>query len=194
MYDKVRKHALENLTSEVLSSPESFKAWFDRAIAIFNEPRPKTEVSKPSVVVYCDGACSGNPGPGGWGAVISMGDYRREYSGFVPEATNNRMELTAAIEALSALKKPCNVTLYSDASYLVTAFRKGWLSYWMDRGWRKSDGKPVENQDLWKQLAVLTERHDVTFIKVKGHADNEWNNRCDQLAVAAYKAAAKEVA
>ena len=141
------------------------------------------------VTIYTDGACSGNPGPGGWGAVLLFNGFRREISGFEPQTTNNRMELTAAIEALSALKEPCEVRLYSDSSYLVNAFSQRWLAGWQRRGWIKSDKKPVENTDLWKRLLELTGVHSVEWIKVKGHADNAENNRCDELATLAIKQA-----
>ena len=137
------------------------------------------------VTIYTDGACSGNPGPGGWGAVLLFNEFRREMSGFEPATTNNRMELTAAIEALGALKEPCEVRLYSDSSYLVNAFEQRWLVNWQRRNWIKSDKKPVENQDLWQKLLSLTQIHKVTWIKVKGHASNVENNRCDKLATGA---------
>ena len=139
------------------------------------------------VTIYTDGACSGNPGPGGWGAVLMFNEFRKEMSGFEPQTTNNRMELTAAIVALKALKEPCEVRLYSDSAYLVNAFQQKWLENWKKRNWVKSDKKPVENQDLWKELLLLTEIHAVTWIKVKGHASNKENNRCDELATGAIK-------
>lgn len=141
------------------------------------------------VKIYTDGACSGNPGPGGWGVVLIFKGIRREMSGYDPHTTNNRMELTAAIEALSALKEPCEVLLYSDSSYLVNAFLQRWLIGWQQRNWVKSDKKPVENKDLWQKLLELTGVHSVTWIKVKGHADNQENNRCDELATLAIKQA-----
>ncbi|MFO7262919.1 MAG: ribonuclease HI [Bacillaceae bacterium G1] len=137
------------------------------------------------VIIYTDGACSGNPGPGGWAAILMYGEHRKEISGGEVSTTNNRMELTAAIEALRQLKRPCRVTLYSDSAYLVNAFEQGWLEKWQQNGWRNSKKEPVENQDLWQALLDLTRRHDVRFCKVKGHHDNPWNNRCDALAVAA---------
>lgn len=141
------------------------------------------------VTIYTDGACSGNPGPGGWGAVLMFKGFRREMSGYEPQTTNNRMELTAAIEALSALKEPCEVQLYSDSSYLVNAFLQRWLVNWQQHNWVKSDKKPVENRDLWQKLLELTGVHQVAWIKVKGHADNKENNRCDELATLAIKQA-----
>ena len=137
------------------------------------------------VTIYTDGACSGNPGPGGWGAVLMFNQFRKEMSGFDPQTTNNRMELTAAIEALRALKEPCEVQLYSDSAYLVNAFQQNWLVNWQKRNWIKSDKKPVENQDLWKEILRLTGIHTVTWIKVKGHASNKENNRCDEMATGA---------
>ena len=140
------------------------------------------------LTIYTDGACSGNPGSGGWGAVLLYREMRREMSGYEPVTTNNRMELTAAIEALRALREPCKITLYSDSAYLVNAFLQRWLVSWQKNNWLKSDKKPVENQDLWKSLLELTRVHDVTFVKVKGHASNVENNRCDQLATGSIKA------
>lgn len=134
------------------------------------------------VTIYTDGACSGNPGKGGWGALLMFGDVKREISGFSPATTNNRMELMAAIKALEALKEPCNVDLYSDSSYLVNAINQQWLKKWTTNNWRTSSKKPVENIDLWKKILDLIRLHNVTFHKVKGHSDNEFNNRCDFLA------------
>jgi len=139
------------------------------------------------VTIYTDGACSENPGPGGWGAILMYDGHSKEISGAENLTTNNRMELTAAIEALSKLKYPCKVLLYSDSAYLVNCFNNRWYVSWQRNGWKNSKGQPVENQDLWKRLLELLEKHDVTFIKVKGHSDNEWNNRCDELARAAIK-------
>ena len=139
--------------------------------------------NKTVVSIYTDGACSGNPGPGGWAAVLMAQGAVKELSGYEEDTTNNRMELTAAIEALQKLTKPCSVKLYSDSSYLVSAFNQGWLDNWQRNGWRNSAGQAVSNPDLWKQLLLLSEKHKIEWIKVKGHADNEWNNRCDELAV-----------
>jgi len=139
------------------------------------------------VTIYTDGACSGNPGPGGWGAVLMYGEHKKEMSGAEQGTTNNRMELNAAIEALSVLKEPCKVTLYSDSAYLVNCFQQGWYKGWLRNGWKNSKNQPVENQDLWKELLRLMEIHTVQYVKVKGHADNEWNNRCDELATGAIK-------
>ncbi|WP_200966218.1 ribonuclease HI [Insulibacter thermoxylanivorax] len=134
------------------------------------------------VVIYTDGACSGNPGPGGWAAVLMYKGHIKEISGAEPETTNNRMELTAVIRALEMLKEPCKVQCYSDSAYLVNCFRERWYIGWQQNGWKNSKGKPVENQDLWIRLLELMDIHEVTYIKVKGHSDNEWNNRCDALA------------
>ncbi len=137
---------------------------------------------KKQVTLYTDGACSGNPGAGGWGVVLLYGEHRKEMSGGEKETTNNRMELTAVIKGLTALKFPCAVEVYSDSAYTVNGFLEGWVYGWENSGWKKADKKPVLNDDLWKELLSLTRRHEVTFHKVKGHADNELNNRCDELA------------
>lgn len=134
------------------------------------------------VTIYTDGACSGNPGPGGWGAILMYGAHRKEISGGERNTTNNRMELMAAIRALEALNETCEVELYSDSAYLVNAYQKGWIVSWVKNNWKKADKKPVENDDLWKRLLQLTMMHTVRFHKVKGHASNPENNRCDQLA------------
>jgi len=139
------------------------------------------------VQIYTDGACSGNPGPGGWGAVLMYGQHIKEMSGAEPNTTNNRMELQAAISALSSLKEACKVTLYSDSAYLVNCFKQGWYKGWLKNGWKNSKGQPVENQELWKELLRLMDIHQVEYVKVKGHADNKWNNRCDELATGAIK-------
>ncbi|MBR4711876.1 MAG: ribonuclease HI [Clostridia bacterium] len=141
-----------------------------------------TETPRKKVVIYTDGACSGNPGPGGWGAILEYGPHRKEISGSMPMTTNNRMEVLAAVSALGELRVPCDVTLYSDSTYLVNTFREHWLDSWVRRGWKKADGKPVENQDLWFSMNLLTKKHRVTFVWVKGHAANPGNNRCDELA------------
>lgn len=182
-YELARAYALSTVSPEILTSSALFKDWLDNMLARFNEPRPK--VTMPHVVIYTDGACSGNPGPGGYGAVLMIDGYRREISGSEADTTNNRMELLAAVRALSELKKPCIVSLHSDSAYLVNAFVNHWVDSWQRNGWQNSQKKAVPNRDLWEQLLELTGRHNVTFIKVKGHADDQWNNRCDQLAVAA---------
>lgn len=127
----------------------------------------------------------GNPGPGGWGAILIYKDIEREISGNKKETTNNQMELTAVIEALKMLKFPCEVTLYSDSSYTINGFKQGWIYNWRKNGWKTSDKKDVKNKELWEELYNLTTIHKIEFIKVKGHSDNEFNNRCDRLAVAA---------
>ncbi len=132
--------------------------------------------------IYTDGACSGNPGPGGWGAVLIYRGIEKEISGSALQTTNNRMELYAIIAALKELKRPCIVKLYSDSAYVVNAFQNGWIQNWQKLGWRKADGKAILNIDLWQELISLTREHQVQFIKVKGHADNLYNNRCDFLA------------
>ncbi len=134
------------------------------------------------VDIYTDGACRGNPGKGGWGAILVYGTKTKEMSGGEKNTTNNRMELTGAIEALSILKEPCEVTLTSDSKYLVDAISKGWLDSWRKNGWRKADRSEVLNVDLWQKLIVQLERHKVTFVWVHGHAGHEYNERCDVLA------------
>ena len=139
------------------------------------------------VTLYTDGACSGNPGPGGWGAILIYKDYKKEMSGGDKETTNNKMELTAAIEGLRALKEPCRVKLYSDSKYLIDGITKDWARSWRAKGWKKSDGKPALNVDLWEQILTLDEYHEIEYIWVKGHAGNPYNERCDRLAVAYYE-------
>jgi ribonuclease HI len=139
-------------------------------------------VNLPLIEIYTDGACSGNPGPGGWAAIIIDGDEEREISGGEPRTTNQRMELKAAIEALQALPAPSRVKLYSDSAYLVNCFLQNWMARWQKNGWTNTKGKPVENQDLWRKLAELNAKHRVSWIKVKGHHDNLYNERCDALA------------
>ena len=140
-----------------------------------------------TVTIYTDGACSGNPGPGGWGAILEWQGHEKELSGGEAQTTNNRMELTAVLTALRLLREPCIVELYSDSKYVVDAIDKGWLYGWQKKGWIKADKKPVLNVDLWQQLLPELKRHDVHLHWVKGHAENEKNNRCDQLAVAESK-------
>lgn len=138
------------------------------------------------VSIYTDGACSGNPGKGGWGAVLVYNGTEKEMSGFEAETTNNRMELTAVIRALAALREPCLVTLTTDSKYVCDAVTKGWVYGWQRKGWRKADGKPALNVDLWQQLLPLLQTHTVTFNWVKGHAGHPYNERCDVLAVQEY--------
>ena len=134
------------------------------------------------VDIYTDGACRGNPGKGGWGAVLVYNGREKELSGGERETTNNRMELTAAIKSLACLKEACEVTLYSDSKYLIDAVTKGWVYSWKSKGWKKADKSPALNVDLWEELLALLERHKVTFIWVKGHDGHEYNERCDTLA------------
>ena len=134
------------------------------------------------VIIYTDGACSGNPGPGGWGAILMYKGAKKEISGGMKETTNNIMEITAVIEALKCLKVESDVQVYSDSAYTVNAFNQGWIYNWMKNGWKTSGKDPVKNKELWQELYALTKKHKVEFIKVKGHADNEFNNRCDEMA------------
>ena len=144
------------------------------------------------VDIYTDGACRGNPGRGGWGAVLVYRGIEREMSGGEVMTTNNRMELTAAIEALSALLEPCEVTLTSDSKYMIDAVTKGWAESWRARGWKKADKSPALNPDLWEELLTLLTRHDVTFVWVKGHDGHPYNERCDKLATAFADSLAEE--
>ena len=139
------------------------------------------------VTIYTDGACSGNPGKGGWAAILIYNGHEKEISGFEAETTNNQMELCAVIEGIKALKEPCEVDIYSDSAYVVNAFNNGWIEAWKNNGWKNSKKKPVENKNLWETLLFVMRIHKVNFIKVDGHTDNEYNNRCDKLAVARYK-------
>ncbi len=136
------------------------------------------------VTLYTDGACSGNPGPGGWAAILQYGEAEKVLSGGEESTTNNRMELTAAIRGLEALKEPCAVTLYSDSRYLVDAVNLGWARGWRSRGWMRTRREPAKNPELWEELLALLEKHQVEFHWVKGHADDPCNARCDALAVA----------
>ncbi len=139
------------------------------------------------VVIYTDGACSGNPGPGGWGAILMYKENKKEISGGKKDTTNNIMELTAVIEGLKLLKYPCEVDLYSDSAYVVNAFVQGWIYNWAKNNWKTAGKEPVKNKEIWQELYALTKTHKVNFIKVKGHSDNEYNNRCDELARNAIK-------
>ena len=140
-----------------------------------------------TVTIYTDGACSGNPGPGGWGAILEWNGVEKELRGGENPTTNNRMELTAVIVALETLKEACIVELYSDSKYVIDALTKGWLASWRKNGWRKADKKPVLNIDLWERLLPQLAQHEIHYHWVKGHAENEKNNRCDQMAVAESK-------
>lgn len=139
------------------------------------------------IEIYTDGACSGNPGPGGWGAVLIYNGKEKELSGSEKETTNNRMELTAVIMALNALNQPCEVKLTTDSKYVCDAINKGWVYSWRKNGWKKSDKKPALNVDLWKELLSLLEKHEVEFIWVKGHNGHKYNEICDALAVKEYQ-------
>ena len=139
------------------------------------------------ITLYTDGACSGNPGAGGWGAVLIYNGYEKRISGAEKNTTNNRMEITAVINGLKCLKEPCEVDIYSDSAYTVNAFNMGWINDWAKAGWQKLDKKPLLNADLWQELYLLSHMHGLTFIKVKGHSDNEYNNICDKLATTAIK-------
>ena len=136
------------------------------------------------VDIYTDGACRGNPGPGGWGAILVYGKHEKELSGGEPHTTNNRMELSGVIAALSALKERCEITLTTDSKYVADAVNNGWAASWRAHGWRKGDKSPALNPDLWEQLLELLEHHEVTFVWVKGHAGHPYNERCDRLATA----------
>lgn len=146
-----------------------------------------------TVYIYTDGACSGNPGAGGWGAILKYRGAEKELSGAEKMTTNNRMELTAVISALSALKEPCKAIITTDSKYVVDGITKGWAKSWQKNGWVKSDKKPALNSDLWGKLLELCERHDVEFVWVKGHAGHPENERCDQLAVNGYKALTNDI-
>ncbi len=135
------------------------------------------------VVLYTDGACSGNPGPGGYGAILIYNGIEKEISGGEKNTTNNKMEMMAVIKGLEMLKEPCEVEVYSDSAYVVNSIEKGWIYSWKKNGWKKADKKSVKNIELWEMLLNLMDKHKVTFLKVKGHADDELNNRCDRLAV-----------
>lgn len=147
------------------------------------------KTGKKLVTIYTDGACSGNPGPGGWGAILLYQDQRKELSGFEAATTNNRMELTAVIEAIRALKAPCELSIHTDSAYVCNAFQNGWLDNWSSNGWKTASKRTVENQDLWLALLEALRPHKFQFVKVKGHADNPLNNRCDELARLAIKQA-----
>ena len=134
------------------------------------------------IEMYTDGSCIGNPGPGGYGIVLIYKDVVRQFSGFVDNTTNNRMEITAVIEGLKKVKEPCEITIYTDSAYTMNAFDQGWLNDWILKGWKTANKKPVQNQDLWQELVTLMQPHKITWVKVKGHADNKYNNICDEIA------------
>ena len=145
------------------------------------------------VTIYTDGACSGNPGIGGWGAILMYNGHEKELSGYNKDTTNNRMEIFAVIQGLNALKEPCDVQVYSDSAYVCNAFSEGWIKLWESNNWKTANKTPVKNDDLWKHLLLLMSKHKVEFIKVKGHADNQFNNRCDKLATDAIKRVKKNM-
>ncbi|MEW6711214.1 MAG: ribonuclease HI [Candidatus Riflebacteria bacterium] len=151
-----------------------------------------TNISNKSVEIYSDGACSGNPGPGGWGAILRYKGHEKEISGGEKETTNNRMELLAVINALECLKEPCTVEICTDSQYISNAFEKGWLESWQKNGWKTSAKKPVKNQELWQRLLVQSNKHQLSWKWVKGHSGHPENERCDELAVAARDKAAAE--
>ncbi len=151
-----------------------------------------TSISNKSVQIYSDGACSGNPGPGGWGAILRYKGHEKEISGGEKETTNNRMELLAVINALECLKEPCTVEICTDSQYISNAFEKGWLESWQKNGWKTSAKKPVKNQELWQRLLVQANKHQLSWKWVKGHCGHPENERCDELAVAARDKAAAE--
>lgn len=140
-----------------------------------------------TVILYTDGACSGNPGPGGWGALLIWNGKERELSGGASQTTNNRMEMRAVIEGLKALKEPCRVKIHSDSALIINTFKQNWIKNWLKRDWKKSDRKPVENRDLWQEMLEAMKPHKIEWIKVKGHSTNKLNNRVDQIAVNASK-------
>ncbi len=134
------------------------------------------------IEMYTDGSCIGNPGPGGYAIVLCYNGIQKEFSGYVENTTNNRMEITAVIEGLKKVKEPCEITIYTDSAYTMNAFDQGWLDSWLLNNWKTSSKKPVLNQDLWQELVLLMKPHKITWVKVKGHSDNVLNNRCDELA------------
>ncbi len=142
-------------------------------------------MERKKVILYTDGACSGNPGPGGYGAILIYKGIEKEISDYEVSTTNNKMEMMAVIKGLELLKEPCDVTVYSDSAYVVNSVQKGWIKSWKAKNWKKADGKQVKNIDLWEKMLELLDIHNVKFEKVKGHSDNEYNNRCDRLAVEA---------
>jgi ribonuclease HI len=143
------------------------------------------------VTIYTDGACSGNPGPGGWGAILMYDNYKKEISGYSENTTNNIMEITAVLEAVKLLKFPCKVKIYSDSAYVVNSFKQKWIKNWQKNNWKTADNKPVKNKELWVELTNVLSNHEFEFIKVKGHSTNEFNNRCDELATTEIKKNAK---
>lgn len=146
-----------------------------------------SDTSRKTVIVFTDGACSGNPGPGGWAALLQWRGQEKELTGGASHTTNNRMEMRAVIEALKAINQPCHVKIHSDSALIINAFKQGWIESWQKRNWKKANKKPVENRDLWEEMLEAMKPHEVEWIKVKGHSDNVRNNRVDALAVQASK-------
>lgn len=179
IYELVRLRNLDYKLISEIENPDEF--YIFEIINTHMNLKIKEQFDK--VTIYTDGACSGNPGVGGWAAVMIGGGKIKEISGHEPDTTNNRMEIMAVIKALETLKKPCKVEVYSDSSYVVNAFELNWLNQWKSNKWKNSEKALVKNIDLWQKLDELTQIHEVHFNKVKGHADNEYNNRCDELAV-----------
>ena len=179
-----KERALEAVLDFVVAIFDQVCYAIDRLRAKWKRKRNKT---MKTITTYTDGACSGNPGPGGWGAILQYGPHTKEMSGGEKNTTNNRMELTGVIRALQTLKEPCIVELYSDSKYVIDALSKGWAKGWRARGWVKGDKKPALNPDLWAVLLDLCEVHDVRTHWVKGHADNPFNERCDRLAVSEWQ-------
>ena len=179
---KTMRHVFDFFANIMYPWRWNYKPWKNKALKCYMRMRRMK-----TVTLYTDGACSGNPGPGGWGAILMFGPHKKELSGGEGNTTNNRMELTGVIAGLEALKEPCRVELYSDSKYVIDALEKGWARGWKARGWVKADKKPALNPDLWERLLQLCDYHVVKLHWVKGHAENTYNNRCDQLAVAESK-------
>lgn len=158
-----------------------------KSLYIKNFRKCGLEYNMKNVEIFTDGACSGNPGPGGWGAILRYKNTEKEISGGEPNTTNNRMEITAVIEALSLLKESCNVTLYSDSQYVCNALKKGWAKKWKSNGWKRNKTEPALNSDLWEHLLTLYDKHNINIVWIKGHAGHLENERCDKLAVAQSK-------
>lgn len=157
----------------------------DYILTIFKFEYKSVRLNLKKIEIFTDGACQGNPGPGGWGAILRYNKHEKEISGGEPNTTNNRMELSAVIEALNLLKEPCDVTLYSDSKYVCDAISKGWAKSWQKKGWKKSNNSPALNSDLWEKLLSLIDKHNIKIVWIKGHAGHPENERCDQLAVCA---------
>jgi ribonuclease HI len=175
-------------------STRSVSTQFNIHNSKFNIPPQRLQCRRlKTIIVYTDGACSGNPGPGGWGAILIFGDTKKELFGGEPHTTNNRMEMMGAIRALEALKEPCHVHLHSDSAYLINCFKNRWYANWQRNGWKNSAKQPVENRDLWERLLELASKHRIEWIKVKGHSNDALNNRADELARAGASGRRSEV-